>query len=121
MAKKVLIVEDYEDSRELMKLLVQSFGYEPIEACCGVEAVLSVKGEIPDLILMDIALPDIDGLTATKLIREYLRGREVPIIAVTASGGAYYQEAMQAGCNKIISKPFDIDLLEPVLSQYLGH
>jgi CheY-like chemotaxis protein len=121
MLKKVLIVEDYADTRELMKLMVQSFGYMSIEAANGIEAVLSVKSEIPNLILMDIALPDIDGITATRIIREYLRGIEVPIIAVTASGKFYYREAIEAGCNDVIGKPLDYDSLEPVLNHYLNH
>jgi CheY-like chemotaxis protein len=121
MLKKVLIVEDYSDTREFMKLLVESFGHKPLEAVNGIEAVLSVRQEIPDLILMDIALPDIDGLTATRLIREYLRELKIPIIAVTASGKACYQEAIEAGCNEVIGKPIDFDSFEPVLNHYLGH
>ena len=121
MAKKVLIVEDYDDVREFMKILVQSYGYEAIEANSGIEAVLSVKGEIPNLILMDIALPDIDGIATTRIIREYLRGVPIPIVAVTASGKAIYEEAIEAGCNDVIGKPVDFDSLGPVFDQYLGH
>jgi CheY-like chemotaxis protein len=119
MPKTVLIVEDYEDTRCLMKILIEMFGYKTLEAANGAEAVLSVKNEIPDLILMDIALPDIDGFTATRIIRQYLNGAKVPIIAFTAFGKSSYREAIKAGCNDLISKPVDFDSLEPFLHQYL--
>lgn len=118
--KKVLIVEDYDDTRDLMKFLVESYGYQVIEAADGIEAVDKVKRLHPDLILMDISLPIVDGLTATKVIREFNDAAKVPIIAVTAFGNAYYKKAIEAGCNDLIPKPLDFDTLEPIINQYLA-
>ena len=120
MAKKVLIVEDYEDTRDLMKFLVESYGYQVIEAADGIEAVDKFKQLHPDLILMDISLPMVDGLTATKFIRQVSSAATVPIIAVTAFGKSYYKKAIEAGCNDLIPKPLDFDTLEPIINQYLA-
>jgi len=121
MAKKVLIVEDYEDTREFMKILLESYGYRVIEAADGIEAIDRVKQHHPDLILMDISLPVVDGLTATRAIREFDVDYKVPIIAVTAFGKNYYKKAIEAGCNDLIDKPVDFDSLEPILRSYLAH
>lgn len=120
MQKIVLIVEDYEDSRSFMKFLVESYGYQVIEAADGIEAVDRFKNFHPDLILMDISLPTVDGLTATKVIRGFNGSQNVPIIAVTAFGQSYYKKALEAGCDDLIDKPVDFDTLEPVLNQYLA-
>ena len=120
MAKKVLIVEDYEDAREFMKFLLETYGYQVIEAADGIEAVDKVKQQHPDLVLMDISLPMVDGLTATRAIREFDEKAKLPIIAVTAFGKNYYTRAMEAGCNDLIDKPIDFDVLEPILHQYLA-
>jgi CheY-like chemotaxis protein len=120
MMKKVLIVEDYDDTRNFMKFLIESYGYQVIEASDGIEAVDRAKKMSPDLVLMDISLPVVDGLTATKAIRESQSATNLPIIAVTAFGKSYYDRAIAAGCNGLIDKPIDFDMLEPVLSQYLA-
>lgn len=119
MTKKVLIVEDYEDAREFMKFLLETYGYQVIEATDGIEAVDRVKQQNPDLVLMDISLPVVDGLTATRAIREFDKKADLPIIAVTAFGKNYYKRAIEAGCNDLIDKPIDFDVLEPILHQYL--
>jgi CheY-like chemotaxis protein len=122
MDKKVLIVEDYEDTREFMKILLESYGYKVIEAADGIEAIDRVKQYHPDLILMDISLPVVDGLTATRAIREFdVDAKRVPIIAVTAFGKNYYKKAIEAGCDDLIDKPVDFDSLEPILRSYLAH
>lgn len=120
MIKKVLIVEDYEDTREFMKFLLESYGYQVIEATDGIEAVDRAKQQSPDLILMDISLPVVDGLTATRAIRKSSNQQQIPIIAVTAFGKSYYDKAIEAGCNDLIDKPVDFDVLEPILSHYLA-
>ena len=119
MSRIVLIVEDYEDTRSFMKIILESYGYEVIEADNGLEAIESIKHHFPDLILMDVSMPVMDGLTATKKIRKFKQAAEIPIIAVTAHGMDFYEKAMEAGCNGLISKPIDFDSLEPVLNQYL--
>lgn len=120
MAKKVLIVEDYEDTRDFMKFLLESYGYQVIEAADGVEAIDQVRRQHPDLVLMDISLPMVDGLTATRAIREFCSIAAVPIIAITAFGRSYYKKAIEAGCNDLIDKPVNFDTLEPILNHYLA-
>ena len=119
MPKKVLIVEDNEDIRSFMKYLVESYGYQTIEAADGIEALDQFKKHQPDVILMDISLPTVGGLTATKAIRELETTGKVPIIAVTAFGKSYRQQAIEAGCNDLISKPLDFDVLHPLIEKYL--
>ena len=121
MPKTVLIVEDYEDARSFMKYLVESYGYDVIEASDGIEALDKFKQFHPDLILMDISLPMVDGLTTTKTIREFEDSTKVPIIAVTAFGKSYYTQAIEAGCNDLIDKPVDFEMLAPVIHKYLCH
>ena len=119
MAKTILVVEDYEDTRGFMKTWLESYGYLVIEAADGIEAIDKFKYAHPDLILMDISLPMVDGLTAVKVIRELSEERQIPIIAVTAFGKEYSNLAMHAGCNEFISKPIDFERLQPILYQYL--
>lgn len=119
MAKTILVVEDYDDARQLLKVMLQMLGYRVVEATDGREAVEYVKKERPDLILMDLALPLMDGVTATKLIRE-MEGdiSEVPVVCVTAHSEKYRTEALEAGANQVLRKPVDMDSLRPVLSEY---
>ena len=121
MPKTVLIVEDYVDIRAMMKFLVEGFGYQVVEAADGQEAIERVKQYPPDLILMDLSLPVMDGLTATQIIRKFDGLSKVPIIAVTAYGNSYYRRAIEAGCDDLINKPLDFNNLEPMLNQYLDH
>ena len=120
MSKIVLIVEDYADTRNMMKFLLQRFGYEVIEAADGQEAVDRVRQTPPNLILMDLSLPVMDGFTATQTIRKFKGFAKVPIIAVTAYGNSYYKRAIEAGCDDLINKPLDFNNLEPILNQYLS-
>jgi CheY-like chemotaxis protein len=119
MKKKVLIVEDYEDSRSFLKFLVESYGYQVIEAEDGIEALDCFKKHQPDIVLMDISLPMVNGLITTKAIRDCDSTGKVPIIAITSFGKAFYEQAVDAGCNDLISKPLDTDSLESLLSSYL--
>ena len=120
MSKKILVVEDYEDIRSFLKYLLEELGYQVCEARDGIEAFDIFKQNHPDLILMDISLPGVDGITATKAIRELeVDGENTPIIAVTAFGQLYYKKAMEAGCNELIEKPVDFESLSPVIHHYL--
>ena len=119
MPKTILIVEDFEDSRILLKYLLEKLGYEVLEAEDGFKAVEIAKRHIPDLIFMDMALPLINGLSATKIIRQFKETSSIPIIAITASGEFIYPQAIDAGCNDLILKPLDIDKLQPMIEQYL--
>jgi CheY-like chemotaxis protein len=119
MSKKVLIVEDYADVRAIMKILVHRYGYEVIEAEDGYEAIEQTQKHSPDLILMDLAMPLMDGITATKLIRSLRDFADLPIIALSAYGDTRENIAIQAGINQVICKPVDFDTLQPLLNQYL--
>ena len=120
MKKKVLIVEDYDEARGFMKFLIESYGYQVVEATDGIEAIDRVRQQHPDLILMDISLPVVDGLTATRTIRELNFAAHIPIIAITAFGKSYHKKAIEAGCDALIDKPVDFDVLEPMLNHYLA-
>ena len=118
MAKKVLIVEDYEDTREFMKILLESYGYKVIEAADGIEAIDRVKQYHPDLILMDMSMPKMDGLEATLMIRKSL-GHQPVIIALTANTmKGDREECLLAGMNDYISKPVKMDELIDKLQQW---
>lgn len=107
MSKRILVVEDHEDNRRIMRDLLTSSGYEVIEAVTGVEGVSAAETYRPDLILMDIQLPGINGYEATRRIKANPNLEKVPIIVVTSyalSGDDI--KAFEAGCDAYISKPF---------------
>ena len=118
----VLLVEDTEDNRFMMRRLLEMAGYRVVEAMNGEEAVKFAKTESPHLILMDLSLPVIDGLAATRLIRKLPDCESVPIIAVSAHDTSDFQsEAIQAGCNSYVTKPIDFNELEELIGQLLRH
>jgi two-component system cell cycle response regulator DivK len=119
MSKKVLIAEDYGDIRRMMKMLLEMYGYEALEASDGREAVEKAASCRPDLILMDIMMPEIDGIEATRAIRELDDLDDIPILAVTAHDDFYKDDALDAGFNDVLSKPLLFDELGPILEQYL--
>lgn len=121
MQKTILVVEDYPDTRSFMRFILEDYGYEVLEAENGEKAVETVKSQTPDLVLMDMSMPIMDGLTATKTIRRLDGMSRLPIIAITAYGKSYYRQAMEAGCDDLINKPLDPATLKPILNQYLGH
>ena len=116
MSKRILVIEDTEDNRQIIRDLLSSVGYELIEAVDGVEGVALAQKEHPDLILMDIQLPEIDGYEATRRIRDIPELAKVPIIAVTSyalSGDE--AKTREAGCDGYVAKPFSPrDLLAKV-------
>lgn len=118
---RVLVVDDYEDTRDLIRFLLEMYGYEVSEATNGIEALESVNRQVPDLILMDISMPRMDGLTAARKIRSQPRFAKLPIIAITAQSEGFRKPAMEAGCDALISKPIDIDDLRPVINKHLHH
>lgn len=117
----VLVVEDFEDNRFMMRRLLEMSNYRVIEAVNGLEAVKVAENEHPDLILMDLSLPLLDGLAATRRIREKEELRAVPIIAVSAHDTADFRtDALTAGCNDYVTKPIDFDKLEVLLNRLLS-
>lgn len=120
-AVTVLLVEDTEDNRFMMRRLLEMSGYHVVEATNGDEAVKLAESELPGLILMDLSLPVIDGLAATRLIRKLPQLAKTPIIAVSAHDTAdFLNEALQAGCNSYITKPIDFNELEQLIVRELG-
>ena len=117
----VLLVEDTEDNRFMMRRLLEMAGYRVVEATNGEEAVTLAGSQYPQLILMDLSLPVIDGLAATRAIRKLDGLGQVPIIAVSAHDTSDFQaEALVAGCNGYITKPIDFSELEQLITRLLG-
>ncbi len=117
----VLVVEDFEDNRFMMRRLLEMSGYRVIEAVNGQEAVEAARRELPDLILMDLSLPLLDGLSATRRIREHDGLSKIPIVAVSAHDTAdFHADALAAGCNEYVTKPIDFDQLESLLSRLIS-
>ena len=116
----VMVVEDFEDNRFMMRRLLEMSGYRVLEAVNGEEAVELAYRERPQLILMDLSLPQLDGLAATRRIRQYPDMKDVPIVAVSAHDTAdFHADALAAGCNDYVTKPIDFDQLEALLSRLL--
>ena len=116
--KVVLVVEDFEDNRFMMRRLLEMSGYRVVEAVNGQEAVEAALRFTPDLILMDLSLPLLDGLAATRRIREQSPLKNVPIVAVSAHDTAdFHADALAAGCNEYVTKPIDFDELEILLQR----
>ena len=119
-AVTVLLVEDTEDNRFMMRRLLEMSGYRVVEATNGDEAVKLAESEQPGLILMDLSLPVIDGLAATRMIRKLPQLQKTPIIAVSAHDTSdFLSEALQAGCNSYITKPIDFNELEQLIVREL--
>ena len=106
--KRVLVVEDNENNMKLISLVLKKHGYEPIQAFSGEEGVEKAIAERPDLILMDIQLPDINGMEAVKRIRMVDDMQEIPIIAITSYAMSGDREKiLNVGCNGYFEKPID--------------
>ena len=120
MSKRILIVEDQEDNRKILRDLLTSAGFDPVEAATGEEGVRLAETERPDLILMDIQLPGLDGHEATRRIKANPALRQIPVIAVTSyalSGDDV--KAREAGCDAYVTKPFSPRTLLAKIQEYL--
>lgn len=117
---RVLVVEDNKDNLMLISDLLMMLRYEVITALNGIEGVEKALSDLPNLILMDLSLPQMDGWTAAKTIRENLLTAHIPIIALTAHAMVGDREkALEAGCNDYLSKPINIVELRMKLAMYL--
>ena len=121
--KRILIVEDNDLDVKLLKDILETCGYETLQTGDGLEAIHLASAYPPDLILMDIQLPDISGLEITRQLRGDERSRRIPIVAVTAFAmGWHEREALDSGCDAYISKPISIlgflRTVESFLSQF---
>jgi CheY-like chemotaxis protein len=120
MEKRVLVVEDLEDTREFMRFMIEGYGYTVLEAPGPYEAIEKATQFRPDLILMDIGLPLMDGLTAAELISGMEALKHIPIVVVTAYHDVRAR-ALRAGCTGVLYKPIEPPQLKQVLEQHLGH
>lgn len=120
MTKRILVVEDQEDNRTIVRDLLTNAGYEVIEATSGTEGVSMAKAERPDLILMDIQLPGIDGYEAAKRIKADSSIEHTPIIAVTSYAlDGDENKAIEAGCDAYFAKPFSPRKLLDKIREYV--
>ena len=118
--RRILIVEDYEDVRRMLKILLESEHFGVLEAGSGAEALRLISSGRPDVILMDLALPGIDGLETIRRIRQIDGFQNTPIIVLTAyTGQSIYETAFRAGTNYFMAKPVDFDELTDLLEGIL--
>ena len=121
MSKAILVVEDQEENRYLLRRLLTRAGYDMIEAVSGEDGIASAEAHRPDLILMDIQLPGLDGYEATRRIKANPALQSIPIIAVTSyalSGDE--AKALAAGCDAYVAKPFSPRELLTTIRSYLS-
>jgi CheY-like chemotaxis protein len=112
----ILIVDDFDDTRLLLRTWLEKKGYLVIEAENGKEAVVEAERSRPDLIIMDVEMPELDGLSATREIRALENFERVPIVAVSAYGADQFRaDALNAGCNEYVSTPFEPEELEKLI------
>jgi two-component system cell cycle response regulator DivK len=117
---KILYIEDNIDNRTLIRRILNAEGYQVLEASSAKEGLEIFATTKPDLILMDINMPDIDGYTLTSKIRAIEGYGEIPIVALTANVLRGDRErSLEAGCDGYIQKPIDIDLLPQQIEHYL--
>ena len=116
----ILVVDDFDDTRWLLRTWLERRGFRVIEAENGNEAVTEAQAQSPDLIIMDLEMPELDGLSATRQIRGDAKLADVPIVAVSAYGAEQFRGlALQAGCNEYVSTPFEPEELERVIRSYV--
>jgi CheY-like chemotaxis protein len=120
MRKKVLVVEDYADTRDVMAIYIEEMGYEPLLATDGKEAVEMAITHQPDIILMDISMPVMDGIEAAAIIRTIDALAETPIIAVTAHARFIPTHIKTDDFDYVLDKPFDFVLLRPIIAEFLN-
>jgi CheY-like chemotaxis protein len=120
LARTILVVDDFDDTRLMMRLWLERRGYRVIEAADGLEALEVARRESPDLVIMDIEMPEMDGLAATRRIRQEEHLRDVPVVAVSAYGEEHWRDrAIEAGCNEYVSTPFEPTELSELIQSLL--
>src|SRR4030095_361651 len=121
MPKKVMIVEDNELNMKLFRDLIEASGYETVRTRNGLEALDLARAHHPDLILMDIQLPEVSGLEVTKWLKEDDELRKIPVIAVTAFAMKGDEERIrEGGCEAYISKPISVSTFLDTIRQFIG-
>ena len=119
MKKKILIVEDNSDSREILGLFVTKFGYQPIKACNSKEAITCAEAERPDLIFMDMDLPDADGIKTTGILKQNPKTSHIPVVALTAWLSELWREkALKVGIVDYQVKPVSPQTLKQTIEKF---
>lgn len=119
--KLIVVADDNEANRELVSVILQRQGYEVMEASNGREALDFVRQRQPDLVLLDIHMPEMDGYEALRVIRDSQRGRNVPIVALTASAMAGdAEEAIEQGFDAYLAKPYEIAAVVVLVKNLIG-
>lgn len=119
--RKILYIEDAFENRLLVRRILQAEGYDVLEADNAYNALEVLSKDIPDLILMDINLPEMDGYTLTARIRNTPELRNIPILAITANAMQGDRErTIAAGCDGYLQKPIDVDLFPSIIFRYLN-
>ena len=114
--RTILIVDDFDDTRLLLRTWLERRGFRVVEADNGLDAIARAESDAPDLIIMDVQMPKLDGLSATRQIRQVKELDDVPIVAVSAYGADQYRDhALAAGCNEYVSTPFEPEELERLI------
>ena len=121
MSKRILVVEDRDDSRTILVAMVSRFcGYETIEAANGAEAIEKAAAEKPDLILMDLDLPDISGIDAAKAVKENPNTAHIPIVAQTAwSSRQWKGKVLRIGMVDYLEKPVSMELIKATIEKFI--
>ena len=120
-ASTILIIEDYSDSRTLLSALLRGQGYKVVEARDGKEGLRQANRVTPDLILMDLAMPEMDGVEATRRLRQRHTLSRTPIFAISAYATSEVKnDAIAAGCAEVFAKPIDIESLLGRIKATLG-
>lgn len=118
--EKILLVEDNVMNRRLAQFLLKSQGYIVYEATDGQEAVMLAKSHLPDLILMDLQLPKVDGFTTTRILKEDETTKDIPVVALTAYAmKGDVERALEAGCEGYVTKPIDKKEFLEAVARYL--
>ena len=114
--RTILVVDDFDDARLLLRTWLERRGFRVVEAENGLQAINQAETELPDLIIMDVQMPQLDGLSATRQIRNLKSMNSVPIVAVSAYGADLFRDqALAAGCNEYVSTPFEPATLEGII------
>lgn len=114
--RTILVVDDFDDARLLLRTWLERRGFRVVEAENGLQAINQAQTELPDLIIMDVQMPQLDGLSATRQIRNLKSMNSVPIVAVSAYGADLFRDqALAAGCNEYVSTPFEPATLEGII------
>lgn len=118
--KTIMVVDDYDDMRRLTHLALETLGHRVVEAASGEEAVELAQAELPDLIIMDLSMPHLDGFEAIHRIRRLLGLRDVSVIAFSAhTAQEVRDDALAAGCREFLPKPVNLEVLKDAVERCL--